>query len=110
MTIRNSILAAVSALAFSGAAHADALRPIEAQSIDLGEMHGVAYYTVEPDGFRVVATIAQREDGAPMRVEAVLSPNQSIVLSIPRSAGAAAHSVEISRLNDHVLVAEAATN
>jgi len=28
------------------AAHADRLRPIEAKSIDLGEVSGVAYYTV----------------------------------------------------------------
>jgi hypothetical protein len=110
MTLRKTVLAAASALAFISAAHADGLRPIEAQSISLGEMHGVAYYTVEPDGFRVVATMAQGEAGTPMRLEAVLGPGQSVVLSIPWDVGAASRSIEFSRLNDQVLVAAAATN
>ena len=83
MTIRRTILAAAFALAFVGAAHADGLRPIEGRSIDLGEVSGIAYYTVERDGFRVVATLAQGEAGTPVRVEAVLAPGQSVVLSTP---------------------------
>ena len=73
MTIRSTLLSAISALAFVGAAHADSLRPIEGQSIRLGEVSGIAYYTVERDGFRVVATLAQGEQGTPVRVEAVLA-------------------------------------
>jgi hypothetical protein len=108
MTIRSTILAAISALAFVGAAHADSLGPIEGRSIRLGEVSGIAYYTVERDGFRVVATFAQGENGTPVRVEAVLAPGQSIVLSTPRDAGAAPDAVEISRQDDLVLVREAA--
>ena len=63
MTILNTIVAATSALVFVGAAHADSLRPIEARSIDLGAISGVAYYTVERDGFRVVVTLAQQGEG-----------------------------------------------
>jgi hypothetical protein len=107
MTIRSTILAATSALAFVGAAHADSLRPIEGRSIHLGEVSGIAYFTVERDGFRVVATLAQGENGTPVRVEAVLTSGQSVVLSTPREAGAAPDAVEISRQDDRVLVREA---
>src|SRR5580693_6446334 len=52
------------------------------------QVSGVAYYTVERDGFRVVATLAKKdEDAAPVRVEAVLAPDQSLTLSNPREAG-----------------------
>ena len=63
MTIHRTIIAAAFALTAIGAAQADGLRPIEGRSIDLGDVSGIAYYTVEPDGFRVVATLAQGEAG-----------------------------------------------
>jgi len=59
MSIRSMHFVAAFALASLEAAHADGLRPIEAKSIDLGEVSGVAYYTVERDGFHVVTTLAQ---------------------------------------------------
>ena len=105
MTIRSTLLSAISALAFVGAAaHADSLRPIEGRSIRLGEVSGIAYYTVERDGFRVVATLAQGEQGTPVRVEAVHAPGQCVVLSTPREAGVAPDAVEISRQDDRLLV------
>ena len=61
MSIRNILFATAFALASLGATRADGLRPVEAKSIDLGEVSGVAYYTVERDGFHVVATLAQGE-------------------------------------------------
>lgn len=110
MTIRHTILAAALALAAAtGAARADGLKPGQGQSIDLGAVSGVAYYTVERDGYRVVATLAQEgQDGAPVRVEAVLAPGQSVVLSTPRGAGTLPYAVEISRRADAVLVRRAA--
>jgi hypothetical protein len=108
MSIHRTILATVFTLATIGAAHADELRPVEGRTIDLGEVSGVAYYTVERDGFRVVATLAQGETGTPMRFEAVLGPGQSVVLSTPREVGVAPNAVQISRQNDQVLVHEAA--
>ena len=59
MSIRSMLVAAAFAVASLAAAHADGLRPIDAKSIDLGEVSGVAYYTVERDGFHVVTTLAQ---------------------------------------------------
>jgi hypothetical protein len=69
---------------------------------------GVAYYTVEPDGLRVVATLAEGEDGTPVRVEALLAAGQSVVISSPREAGAPASRVEIARTGDQVQVSEVA--
>ena len=104
MSIRNSLFAAALSLASVGAAHAEGLRPIEAKSIDLGGVSGVAYYTVERDGLHVVTTLAQGEAGTPIRIVSVLAPGQSVVLSTPRQAGA----LEISRKGDSVLVRKAA--
>src|SRR5689334_15807282 len=100
MSIRTILLAASAALALSGVAHADSARPLQAKSIDLGAVSGIAYYTVEREGFRVVTTLADRAGGKPLRVVAVLAPGQSLVLSTPDNEG----SVEISRQADTVAV------
>src|ERR1700748_3978448 len=103
MTIRNMLFATAFALASLGAARADGLRPIEANSINLGDVSGVAYYTVEPDGFRVVTTLAQGEAGTPIRFVTVLAPGQRVVVSTPYTAPA----LEISRKGDELLVRKA---
>src|SRR5215831_6189143 len=108
MTIHRTILAAAFALTFTGTAHAGDFQPLEAKSIDLGGVSGVAYYVVEPKGYRVVAILAQGETGTPVRFEALLAPGQSVVLSTPRDEGLVGKSIEISRRNDQVLVQDAA--
>jgi hypothetical protein len=108
MTIHRTLLAATFALAFTGAAHAGEIPPLEAKSIDLGAVSGVAYYIVERDGFRVVAILAQGETGMPVRFETLLAPGQSVVLSTPRDEDAVGKAIEISRRDDQVLVQDAA--
>jgi hypothetical protein len=109
MTIRQTTLAAALALASIGPAHAEGLKPLQGQVIDLGDVSGVAYYTVERDGFRVVATLAKKnEDAVPVRVVAVLAPNQSLTLSSPHEWGTAPDAVEIVRRADTVLIHAAA--
>lgn len=103
MSIRNALFAGAFTLASLGVAHADGLRPIEAKSIDLGGISGVAYYTVERDGFRVVTTLAQGEVGTPVRIVSILAPGQSVVLSTPHEAG----TLEIGRKGDNVFVRKA---
>ena len=103
MSIRSMLVAAAFALASLQAAHADGLRPIAAKSIELGDVSGVAYYTIERDGFHVVTTLAPGESGTPIRVVSVLAPGQRVVLSTPHRAGA----LEISRKGDSVLVHKA---
>ena len=103
MSIRSIIVAAAFALASLEVAHADGSRPIGAMSIDLGEVSGVAYYTVERDGFHVVTTLAQGIAGMPIRVVSVLAPGQSVAFSTSHQADA----LEISRNGDSVLVRKA---
>jgi hypothetical protein len=103
MSIRNILFATAFALASLGAARADGLRPVEAKSIDLGEVSGVAYYTVEHDGFHVVTTLAQGEAGTSIRVVSVLASGQRVVLSTANQASR----LEISRQGDSVLVQRA---
>jgi len=110
MTIRQTTLAAAFALAAVGPAHAHAegLKPLQGQVIDLGDVSGVAYYTVERDGFRVVATLAKKdEDAVPVRVVAVLAPGQSLTLSTPHKAGIPPDAVDFIRRADTVLVNKA---
>jgi hypothetical protein len=73
VSIRNLFFATAFALASLGAAHADGLRPIAAKSIDLGDVSGVAYYTIERDGFHVVTTLAQGESGTPIHIVSILA-------------------------------------
>ncbi|MDN5005471.1 hypothetical protein ACFQZO_31935 [Bradyrhizobium sp. GCM10027634] len=103
MSIRSTLFTAAFILTSLVAADANGLRPIEGKSIDLGDVTGVAYYTVEPDGFHIVATLAQGEAGTPVRIVSVLAPGQRVVLSTPNHAGA----FEISRKGDSVFVRKA---
>jgi len=105
MSIRSMLFAAVFGIASVAAARADGLRPMEGKSIDLGGISGIAYYTVERDGFHVVATLAQGEAGTPIRVVSVLAAGQRVVLSTPQRADA----IEISRKGDSVFVRNANT-
>ena len=45
-------------------ARAAELRPMQGMSLQLGELHGIAYYTMEDAGYSVVATLAG-QDGRP---------------------------------------------
>ncbi|MCP1757290.1 hypothetical protein [Bradyrhizobium elkanii] len=103
MSIRNNIFSVAFGIASMTAANAEGLRPLGGESIDLGGISGIAYYTVERDGFRVVATLAQGEAGTPIRVISVLAPGQRVVLSTPRQSDA----VEITRKGDSVVVRKA---
>jgi hypothetical protein len=105
MSIRNMLFAVAFGITSLTTARAEGLRPMEGKSIDLGEISGIAYYTVERDGFHVVATLAHGEAGMPIRVVSVLAPGQRVVLSTPQQADA----IEISRKGDSVLVGKANT-
>jgi hypothetical protein len=100
VSIRQLLVAAAFALAAMGTAHAEGLRPIDARSIDLGGISGVAYYTVERDGFHVVTTLAEGAAGTPIRVVSVLAPGQHVAFSTPHRSGM----LEISRNGDSVVV------
>jgi hypothetical protein len=108
MSILSKLFAAALVLSGIGVARADALKPIQAQAIDLGAVSGTAYYTVERDGYRVVTTLSQGEAGTPLRMVAVLAAGQSVTLSTANDLGAEPFVVEIARVKDDVLVRKAA--
>ena len=103
MSIRTTLLAAALTLASLGAAQANNLKPIEGRSVNLGDVSGVVYYTIEPDGFRFVTTLAEADKGTPIRFVSVLTPGQRVLVSTPHQTGA----VEISRNGDNVTVRKA---
>lgn len=107
MTPHRIIIAVASALMLTSAAQASELQAVRGRSIDLGELAGIAYYTPESDGFRVVATLAQGESGAPVRFEAALLPGESVVLSTIRVADAAPVAIKVSREGDRVRILDA---
>ncbi|GJD44221.1 hypothetical protein AFCDBAGC_2087 [Methylobacterium cerastii] len=102
---RTVALAAILALSAGlGTAAAAEIKPAQAGSVDLGTLSGVAYYTAEPKGYRVVVTLAPRAAAPAVRFETVLADDQSVTLSTPRQADAPAETIEISRAGDRILV------
>lgn len=97
------ILASLTALALVTASPAvsEEVNPAHGQTIDLGALKGVAYYTVSPEGFHVVATVSG-EDSKSIRFEANLSDGQSLVVT--SSEIGAPIKVALSRKADRVFV------
>lgn len=95
---------AAAAPAAAGEAQPLPMTPSGAHSVDLGHFQGVAYYTEEPQGFRVVATLATGEEGVPLRFVATLADRQKVSFSVPAPAGSPAATLEIERSGDRVLV------
>ncbi|MFO1039847.1 MAG: hypothetical protein U1E45_23645 [Geminicoccaceae bacterium] len=110
MKIRGAVVASALALVLTASAYAGSgsgMRPIQGRPIELGTMSGVAYYTVEDSGYRVVAVLSQGEDNSPVRVEAVLADGQSVTLSTPNEVNTAPTTIQISRQDDKVFVQQA---
>jgi len=108
MRIQNILASAALGMALTGHAFAGDLKPIQSQTIDLGSVGGDAYYTVQKDGFHVVATFGQRDASArPVRFQAVLLPGQAVTFSTPRSASEQPLSFSIRRQDERVVVSAA---
>ena len=100
------VLVAVAATV-SFAAHrvsADELHPAAGRSITMGTINGMAYYTVEPDGDRLVATFVDSLGGSPVRVTVTLASGQTLSLSVPHGPGEPASEVVFRRQGDRVMV------
>lgn len=83
------------------------ITPGHAESIDLGYVHGIAYYTPEQDGYNVVATLSVA-GGAPVRFAATLQPEQRLSVSVPGEQDGDARQVEIWRRGDVVTISRPA--
>ena len=90
-------LATLAFLAGIPAAQAGDIRPLAAQHVSLGTIEGVAYFSREPDGFRVVTTLTDPGHRKPFRLVATLTDGQSIQLSVPRGVDEPAEAIELVR-------------
>ncbi|GLK72859.1 hypothetical protein KHC23_19300 [Ancylobacter dichloromethanicus] len=79
------------------------LKPATAQTINIGYVNGVAFYTAQEDGYHVVATLSVA-GGAPIRVAATLQPEQAVSFSVPGAADTAPSVVQIARRGDSLTV------
>jgi len=95
-----AVVAAAPATAMAGE-----LGPLHAHSTDLGGVSVVAYYTEEPNGYRVVVTAApEAEGGMPIRFAATLLPDQRSVIMVPQRVNELPLGLEIARFGDRVVV------
>ncbi|WP_292354900.1 hypothetical protein [Mesorhizobium sp.] len=93
-------------LAATGGAAASELAPGSGHSIQLGNVSGAVYYTVEQDGYRVVATMASGAEQQPVRVVSTLAPGQRMMISVPQAVGQPSIDFEILRDGKALLVSE----
>lgn len=70
-------------------------------------MQGVAYYTVESDGFHVVATVSTPGSSAPVRMAATLLPGQKVTLSTAAPVGHSDAELALVREGDSIHVEQA---
>jgi hypothetical protein len=91
-------------LAMTGIAAASELAPGNGHSLRLGSFNGTVHYTIEQDGYRVVATLASGAEGLPIRFIATLGPGQGVVISVPQAEGQPSVDVEIVRNGEALVV------
>jgi hypothetical protein len=97
---------ALAGIVVANASHAGEIAPGSAYSIHLDRFAGVVYYAVEPNGYKVVATLAARANGPPIRFTSTLGPGQRMMISVPRSPGQSPVDFEILRNGTALLVAD----
>jgi hypothetical protein len=95
---------AVGIVLVAGGVRAGSIQPIEGKSIDLGTFGGVAYYTVKPNGYRLVVTLTPSGAQTPVRFVATLTPGQSVTVSTPRKLGEPAVEVHFKHQGESLFV------
>jgi hypothetical protein len=95
-------------LATTGFAAAGELAPATGHSIHLGRFTGAIYYTMEEDGYRVVATLASGPEDSPIRFVSTLGSGHRMLISVPQGVGEPSLEFEVVRYGDALLVSEPA--
>ena len=80
------------------------LAPGAAISIALGDVSGVAYYTVDHDGYHVVVALAAGPDATPVRFIASLAPGQKVTVSTPGHKGEPESRIDIARIGGGIVI------
>jgi hypothetical protein len=104
---RQVLIALASLAAMAGGSMAAELVPTNARSIRLAGLSGIVYYSVEQDGYRVVATLASSAGDLSFRFISTLAPGQRITLSVPQSVGRPPVDFDILRKDDTLVVSDA---
>ena len=97
---------ALTLLAATGTTAASELMPESGHSIHVGRFKGAVHYTVEQDGYRVVATLASGDVEQPIRFVSTLGPGQRMMISVPHAIGEPSADFEILRNGEALLVSE----
>jgi hypothetical protein len=82
-----STAVALAGFALTGVSAAEELGAGRAYSVSLSGFNGALYYTVEPDGYRVVTTLASGAEATPIRFVSTLMPGQHMLISAPQAVG-----------------------
>ena len=106
MIIRRWTAIAIAWLAMSGTAAASELAPGNGRTLHLGGFDGIVYYTIEQDGYLVVATLTSRAKTPPIRFVATLAPGQSMTISVPQAVGEPSLDFEIARIGETLFVGD----
>jgi hypothetical protein len=69
----------------------------------LGDTSGIVYFTSEPEGLRVVATL-ENPQGSPVRFVATLANEQTATISVPCKMGLKSIEISFARRGDRVVV------
>ena len=104
--IRHWTAVALAWLAISGTAAASDLAPGDGRTLHLGGFGGTVYYTVEQDGYHVVATLASGSEAPAIRFIATLAPGQSMTISVPQAVGETSLDFEVVRVGETLLVGD----
>lgn len=104
MSVGNVILGSLVGVLMTGAAVAEELGVAQGGSVSIGQVQASVYYTATPEGFRVVATLANGAETTPIRVIATLRPGQTVTLSVPGPAGTAPQEVFLTRTDDRLIL------
>jgi hypothetical protein len=102
--IRLLVVFALSGFALAGVSAAGELPPGSGHSIHLAGIDGTVYYTVEQDGYRVVATLASSTHTLPIRLTSTLGRGQHIVISVAQSVDQPSIDFEIQRNGDALVI------
>lgn len=97
---------AIAWLGMSTTAMASELSPGDGRSLHLGGFDGTVYYTVEQNGYQVVATFASGADMPAIRFVATLAVGQSLLISVPQTAGQPAFDFEVARIGETLFVGD----
>lgn len=100
----NKYLALVAVVAAAAPSQAGEPIPYAGESVEIGTLRGVAYFSKVPGGYRVITTLADGEAGLPIRFEATLSERQRIVISVPGKVDGQSMAVEISRVGQKLAI------